>query len=715
MTFLNITLLAGSALIAVPIVLHLIMRRKPKHFEFPALRFVQKRHETNQRRLRLRHLLLLLLRAAAIALLAFALARPSMLLSDVLPGQEEPVAAAMIFDCSPRMEYRHENRTRLESARELALWLLPQLPRNSEIAVLDTRLGPAAFEVDRSSARNRIDRLEPEANSRPLTDVIGKALELLATSELRRREVYVLTDLGRASWPEDAAVRLQEQISGVPGVGMYVIDVGIEAPANFGLGELRLPRQVLSSRGTLVVQTDLSATGTGGNRTVELDLVTTDRDTGKRIEQKRSEQIVSLEEGQSRQVVFRVGGMETGTHQGRVRIVGEDALPADDRRYFTFEVKPAWRVLVVAPRTPHVFVPFFTEAVSPREFRLSGQARYECETIAQDELAEKRLQDYAAVCLLDPEPLEDPVWQKLANYVSDGRGLAAFLGRNAQAVESFNGPVAQQVMPGELAVVVNRPDFDTHLAPDNRQHPVLAELNRLSGSVPWDAFPVVRYWQWGSKAKGVGTIVSYSDGAPALLERSVGKGRTMVMTTPVTDDTNRKPWNYLPVEDSWPYLILVNEMLAYLVGSSDEQLNYYAGQTVILKLQPQLARRSFFVTGPDGVTFPVTADPRESVLVVSDPEQPGNYRVQAGGGIAGADRGFSVNLRPEQTDMTRITRDELTELLGPEQYRLARNREEIDRDVSLGRVGQELYPYLIVLVALVLAAEHVVANRFYRE
>ena len=67
MTFVNASLIFGSALIAVPIILHLIMRRKPVRLEFPALRFIRQRHDTNQRRLRLRHLLLLLLRMAAIA------------------------------------------------------------------------------------------------------------------------------------------------------------------------------------------------------------------------------------------------------------------------------------------------------------------------------------------------------------------------------------------------------------------------------------------------------------------------------------------------------------------------------------------------------------------------------------------------------------------------------------------------------------------------
>ena len=64
LTFLTPLMLAGAALVAVPIVLHLIMRREPKHLVFPALRFIQKREEANRRRLRLRHLLLLVAAAA---------------------------------------------------------------------------------------------------------------------------------------------------------------------------------------------------------------------------------------------------------------------------------------------------------------------------------------------------------------------------------------------------------------------------------------------------------------------------------------------------------------------------------------------------------------------------------------------------------------------------------------------------------------------------
>src|SRR5947209_6759097 len=136
LTFLSPIILAGAALIAVPIVLHLVMRQVPKRLVFPAVRFLRLREQANRRQLRLRHLLLLLLRCAAIVFLAAALARPSIKTSGALGSQEAPVAAALIFDSSPRMEYREDNHTRLESAAETARWLLTQLPRESDVAVL---------------------------------------------------------------------------------------------------------------------------------------------------------------------------------------------------------------------------------------------------------------------------------------------------------------------------------------------------------------------------------------------------------------------------------------------------------------------------------------------------------------------------------------------------------------------------------------------------
>src|SRR6185503_17997354 len=100
MGFVTPALLAGAALIAVPVVLHLIMRRESQLLKFPALRFVQQRRMVNQHRLRLRQFLLLALRCAIIALLAFALARPTLRGAGSAGKDGAAVATALVFDDS---------------------------------------------------------------------------------------------------------------------------------------------------------------------------------------------------------------------------------------------------------------------------------------------------------------------------------------------------------------------------------------------------------------------------------------------------------------------------------------------------------------------------------------------------------------------------------------------------------------------------------------
>jgi hypothetical protein len=82
MTLLNPALLYGLLLAALPVVLHLLLRRKPKPLVFPALRLVTQRRKQNLKRIQLRHIWLLLLRILAIALIVLALTRPSLPAAD---------------------------------------------------------------------------------------------------------------------------------------------------------------------------------------------------------------------------------------------------------------------------------------------------------------------------------------------------------------------------------------------------------------------------------------------------------------------------------------------------------------------------------------------------------------------------------------------------------------------------------------------------------
>ena len=179
MGFVTPALLGGAVLVALPIVLHLIMRREAQKLRFPALRFVQQRRTMNQHRLRLRHWLLLALRCAMIALLALALARPTLRGSGAAGKEGAPVASVLVFDNSLRMEYQHANESRLQRAKELALWLLEQLPADAPVSVVDRAGRQRGQDLDRSAAELRVERLESSPAVRPMEDALRDAARWL--------------------------------------------------------------------------------------------------------------------------------------------------------------------------------------------------------------------------------------------------------------------------------------------------------------------------------------------------------------------------------------------------------------------------------------------------------------------------------------------------------------------------------------------------------
>lgn len=93
-------------------------------------------------------------------------------------------------------------------------------------------------------------------------------------------------------------------------------------------------------------------------------------------------------------------------------------------------------------------------------------------------------------------------------------------------------------------------------------------------------------------------------------------------------------------------------------------------------------------------------------------EEPGQYRLR-GFRDGPQRRGFSVNLPLAATDLSRLGPDELDLWLGKGQYQLARDQQGIRRGMGEARVGREFYPFLIMMLVVVLGVEQLLANRFY--
>ena len=778
MSFLNFPLLAlGTLAVAGPIILHLMMQRKPKHIIFPALRFVQKKQVTNTRKLKLRQWALLGLRCAAVLGLGIALAKPVIasaglgvfllggglasfaifvgalgivakqrgrgsFLPTILGGiaaalflgalfigwqamtndearmplgdSEAPVAAVMIIDTSPRMALVNEGESRLDEAKTLGKWLVRQLPMDSRVAIVDSRLGGSSFAIDRASAIGEIDVLTTGFQSQTVTRMIDAAKRLLANAEQEQREIYVIGDLTEPSWQGEITSADTEAADDENSPLVYLVDVGVEEPQNIAIGEIDFPQQHISANAKLPLTVSVQSQGLSASRNVELYVETNDPglpiivNGEPRLPEKqlRDQREVTLAQDETVSLEFSLRGLDVGTHHGELRLTGSDGLTSDDSRFFSIEVHPPWRILIAAG--PGAEPRFVHELLAPYRYRETGQAMFQCDVIDAEDIESTELDEYAAIALLDPAPMTPVVWRTLADYVRRGHGLATFLGRNA-TVENFNTPEALEVLPGQIKRPWRAGADDILFAFGAEQHPILKILEPISTTIPWETFPIQKHWLVEKTSQSGRVIMRFSNGKPALLEGNIGSGQVVMATTPVSDPLNvrgRRPWNR--GTDSWPYVVLVNEITRYLVQGADSRLNYSVGQTAYLPTTNADERYQLFLPGGSWQQ----AQSKIGNVAVPFTDTPGTYRLKPDD-TTKPHRGFSVNLQADATNLNRIDASRLDKLFPDGNYQIARTKESIDRSIGVARRGHEFYPWVILFVALLLALEHLLSNLFY--
>lgn len=230
MTFVFPILLGGLVLAGIPILLHLILRQKPKTLQFPAFRFLVQRHRSNLRKLQLRHLLLLALRMLLIAALCLALARPRLFHESFNLNSERPVAAILIFDTSPTMDYRTTDQlSRLDEAKTRGKEFVKDLPDGSRVLVLDTADAVASdrgdWLVNKSVVAQRIDSLKIRPANGSAARAVEQALRAFQAAaqasddealRVLPRLLCVFSDRTVASWPAGKQSALADLTAPLP-------------------------------------------------------------------------------------------------------------------------------------------------------------------------------------------------------------------------------------------------------------------------------------------------------------------------------------------------------------------------------------------------------------------------------------------------------------------------------------------------------------------
>jgi hypothetical protein len=131
-------------------------------------------------------------------------------------------------------------------------------------------------------------------------------------------------------------------------------------------------------------------------------------------------------------------------------------------------------------------------------------------------------------------------------------------------------------------------------------------------------------------------------------------------------------------------------------------------------MEPTPEERQFLLREP-GLTQVRTPplEPGGDTLVLEGLDTLGNYDLLTLGDRRDLLAGFSLNPPPAESDFTRLLDDEMDQLLGEDAYYVARSIEELKGEIQASDIGQEMFPFILVLAIVFFCGEHFVANRFY--
>jgi len=195
--WLNPAALAGLALLAGPVLVHLLLRHRAERVPFPSLRFVRP-SRTAAVRLRLpSDLALLLLRMAIVAVAIAAVAQPLLLVPSRLRAWNARMARVIVVDLSAGPS------TQLNDG---------SLRRNSETAASE------AGDVVRAESQGTV--FAARIDARELGPGVLQAIQALAAAPPARREIVVVSGFQRG------ALSRADLDAVPPAIGIRLVQVG---------------------------------------------------------------------------------------------------------------------------------------------------------------------------------------------------------------------------------------------------------------------------------------------------------------------------------------------------------------------------------------------------------------------------------------------------------------------------------------------------------
>lgn len=711
MTFINAIMVAGVAALAVPLVIHLFHRSRPKHIYWGAMHLLEEALLENKRRLNLENLLLLLIRCLIPTLLALSMARPVFTRFAELLGSGNS-SIAIVLDDSYSMGAVNAGRSAFDSARESISALLdtggggseanvvlagstPELLRDKstydalllvrELAEVKAVHGPGDWNKALESGFQELGKMtQPvrdlvwisDFQKRDFADGAGTALNRLNAlredAEIKPR--VVLFPVGETV-PDNVAVMSLDYSSLLQGVGQpFTVRATVK---NFGDKEWPALRVFFRVDGE-------------------------EREVGE----------IRLAPREERQVLFTHVFAKAGSHVIEV-FADADSLRADNSRRASIPVWEQLSVLLVNGEPSDQPLKGETDYLKMAlEPLVGGTNLIRAKEVSAFQFNPGDLTGHQVLVLANVINLNEARLGAVKEFVRTGGGLLIFPGNRIQAAW-YNDVLAVREGIAPLRYVALEGDNNgagIRILPQRYDHAALELFNEAGNGRLSDA--QIRIWYKAELASAPGhvpgsVIAQLTGGGPFLAERAYGQGRVLQSVVPCDSD-----WSNLPLR---PFFVpLMQRLAAHLATDAIPPRNLRPGETIAATFPAREAGRPMQLKRPDGVDIPVKPQKAggRSMVEYANTRLPGVYTLKA---EPAPDTHFVVQPTSEESDLGRLSEAELEDLaqrLGASVVRTASEFSALDRDRRFGtEIWRELFWAVLILLFLEMALQQWIGRR----
>ena len=700
MTFLNAILLAGAAAFLIPLIIHLLNKRRVQTVRWGAMHLLHEVLRQKKRRLQIEQWLLLLTRIAIPILLALCLARPVMSALRQIPGFGK-TSAAILLDDSFSMRAPSAAGSAAVQSRQDIQRILDNLPRGSDAQVILAGGTPRRLMDQSTSALDLIPKQLADVSSQSgpvnANELFQTAGATLQKAPNAAREIVVISDFQESDWKaiaDGASLPALETLSKQePKAQVTFYRVPTELSENLSIASAELSALVAAETQPVGLRVRVQNHGKRPWQDVAVHLEA----DGARLRTAR----VSVPPDGEASLSFTHAFEKVGDHTLAVRIEG-DSFPEDNAFFSVIQVRNQLNTLLIDgdPSNEPLggSVDFLEIALTPHQ-SASASLKDLVHTTKADfkKLREEDMRGKEVIVLANVERFNR--LNELGRFVKDGGGLLVFAGPkcdidwyNREFFKGGNGLLPCAVKGyGRIENTEN----PARILLQRFSHPSTAYFNDPRSGRLQDA-EFHHWFQFAPADDKTQTLLSLDRGVPLIVEKKIGRGRVIAVATAANAE-----WSNLPLQ---PFFVpLAQRLVTYLATQSTTPAWQFVGAPLQINLKKEQADVDYTLTDSIGkVDDYKSRREGEVALLESKPiATPGVYELRQKNAEAAPARLFAFNVNPAESQLRTLSSDQVRKMAERFGAGFAESYDGYEKLDRTRRHGAEFWqPFLLALLGL---------------